>query len=165
MNRKQLSPAQALNRLAALCSRTEYAESDCRAKLAAWGITPDDADAVIQDLSDNRFIDDHRYAHAFTNDKLRFSGWGRVKIAYTLRQKAIPSDAIAEAFEEINEEEYCESLKRIMQSKASSLRGKDYAHTLASLMRFAVSRGFEPSLASKYASNLLRDLPHDDDLI
>ena len=38
----------ALNRLAALCSRSEQAECDLRAKLAAWAIAPNDADRITE---------------------------------------------------------------------------------------------------------------------
>jgi len=157
MTKKPLTPAQALNRLEALCSRSEYAESDCRAKLSAWLISHDEAEKIIESLINNKFVDDYRYAHAFTHDKLQFSGWGRIKIAYTLRSKGIPTEAIDEAFKDINEDTYCDTLHRLLKTKASAIQGKDYAHAYASLLRFAASRGFETALASKYISQILKD--------
>lgn len=163
MVKKNLTPPQALNRLASLCSRSEYAESDCRAKLQSWHIAPDDADSIMQSLIDNHFVDDYRYAHAFTSDKFKFSGWGRQKIIHALRIKRIPQEAITAAINEIDDENYFSTLRRIMQAKAHSIEGKDYAHAKASLLRFAVSRGFELHLATRCASEILRDFSHEND--
>ena len=161
--KKNLTPPQALNRLASLCSRSEYAESDCRAKLIAWHIAPNDADSIMQSLVENHFVDDRRYAHAFTSDKFKFSGWGRQKIAHALRQKQIPQDAIADAIEEINEDDYIATLYRIMHSKARAIEGKDYAHAKAALLRFAASRGFELHLAMRCADDILKNIAIDND--
>ena len=60
--KKNISPENALNRLAALCSRSEQAECDLRAKLSSWAIAPNDADRIIARLYEMRFIDLNRYA-------------------------------------------------------------------------------------------------------
>ena len=148
--KKPLTVENALARAAALCSRCEQAESDIRHKLSSWGINPSDADAIIDRLTDNRFLDEQRFASAFTRDKFRFEGWGRIKIAYQLRMKHISSESIDNALELIDEDEYIDTLKRILNSKMRSLASKEPLQAKASLVRFASSRGFEPNLIYKH---------------
>lgn len=146
ITKKTLSTENALYRAAALCSKCEQAEHDIRIKLKSWGISPYDTDKIIQRLIDEKYIDEERYALAFTRDKFRFNGWGRIKIAYNLRLKHISQQAIDNAIAEIEEEDYIQSLEHILLSKLSTLKNKEPLQLKASLLRFASSRGFEPAL-------------------
>lgn len=145
-NRKPISPENALYRAAALCSIGEQAENDIRIKLKNWGITPNDADKIISRLLDEKYISEERYARAFCRDKFRFGGWGKVKIAFSLKQKMISQDIIANALEEISDDDYKEALLKALKAKNKTLSYKEPAQARASLCRFAASRGFEPAL-------------------
>lgn len=157
--KKPISVESAFAKAAALCSRCEQAESDIRRKLSDWGISQNDADNIIQKLIDHRFLDEVRFASAFTRDKFRFEGWGRIKISYNLKMKHISSHIIEEALALIDEEEYTATLKRILSTKMRTLTAKEPLQAKASLVRFAASRGFEPNLIYKY----LPDFPDSDD--
>ena len=164
--KKNISPENALNRLAALCSRSEQAECDLRAKLAAWAIAPNDADRIIARLYEMRFIDRNRYACAFVRDKFRFEGWGKIKISYQLRQKGFDDNAIADALTEIPDEEYAERLHTLLAAKVRSIKNKPYMQAKAALVRFAASRGFEPYIIYRTIPDVLpynSTNPCDDD--
>ena len=143
---KVLSVENALNRAAALCSRSEQAEGDIRNKLASLGLSRADADYVISRLIEGNFIDENRYAHAFVHDKLAYNGWGRLKIAYQLKLKGISSVAIAEAMEQIDETQYRNTLERLLRAKWREVSGRELQHARAAMLRFGASRGFEPSM-------------------
>ena len=146
ITKKPLSPENALYRAAALCSKCEQAEYDIRTKLKSWGVSADDSDTIIQRLIDEKYIDEERFALAFTRDKFRFGGWGRIKITYQLRLKHISQHAIDNAIADIDEDAYVQSLEHILHSKMRTLKGKEPLQAKASLLRFATSRGFEPAL-------------------
>lgn len=143
---KKLTPENALNRAAALCTRSEQAAGDIRTKLKSWGISTYDADNIIKRLKEERFIDEQRFAYAFVHDKFRFAGWGKIKIAYRLKSKQIPEQAINEALANIDDEAYTSALRHILKNKLPELKGKEPLQVKASLLRFAASRGFEPDL-------------------
>lgn len=146
MPRRPITPENAFLRLATLCARCEQAEGDLRKKLHDWGVSDNAANAVITRLKQERYLDNKRYAHAYCRDKLRFNGWGRIKIAFMLRGKGIEQEFIDAALNEINEEQYIHILNEALETKAKSLNNKDSQQTRAALLRFASSRGFEPSL-------------------
>lgn len=104
-----------------------------------------DIDRIICFLIENRFIDDERFAKSFTNDKVRFSGWGRNKIRQALSFKRIPSDIISEALLEIDSKEYNKTLFKAATAKARNLDMEEYDDR-AKLYRFLISRGYESSL-------------------
>ena len=132
--KKALKPEVALMRLEALCARSEQCEGEIRRKLRLWQIGEEDADTIVRSLRRRRFVDDSRYAGAFVRDKYRFARWGRRKIELALRQKRVDADIIAEALEEIDEDEvYGKSLRQLIVLKSRLL-----GECLTPMMREAV---------------------------
>ena len=164
MNRspRQLTPAQALNRAAALCSRSEQAPEDIRAKLLKWGLNACDAEQVLRELRDQGFINEERFARAFVNDRFAFNGWGKIKIAHQLRQKGIPADIIDEAMTVIDEDRYRQRLLDLLNAKWRTVKGRDGRAAWAAMMRFAASRGFETGIAAECVKQVTRLDDQDD---
>ena len=154
MPRKPITPDNAFLRLATLCARSEQAEGDLRRKLHDWGLSQNDASAIIDRLKHERYLDNERYARAYCRDKLRFNGWGRIKIGYMLRGKGIEQQNIDAALAEIDDEQYAAILDDTLTAKAKTLSGKPAEQMRTALLRFASSRGFEPSLIYRALEHL-----------
>lgn len=146
---RQLTTAQALNRAAALCSRSEQSPEDVRNKLLKWGLNASATEQVVRQLIGQGFIDENRFARAFVNDRFTFNGWGRIKIAHQLRQKSIPGEIISEAMTVIDEDRYRQRLLELLAAKWRTVKGRDARAAWAALMRFAASRGFETGIAAE----------------
>lgn len=142
---RQISPAEALNKAAAYCSLCERCINEVRKKLTAWGITPIEQNKIIERLITEKFIDEERYCRAFVNDKIRFNHWGKIKITAALREKQIDKKYISSAIDNIDENEYMQILRDILITKQKEYKGKEDFATKQKLIRFAASRGFEPT--------------------
>lgn len=151
--KKQIQPKQALERLEVLCVASEQCTADLYTKLSRWGITQKNADAIIRHLKANRFVDDSRFASAFTRDKLRFSHWGRFRIKLALASKKIPADIIQAALDGIDEQEYQDICCKVLRSK-STQKPTDYK-SFVKLYRQAIAKGFEGSLVSALIKSAL----------
>ncbi|MCM1066041.1 MAG: RecX family transcriptional regulator [Muribaculaceae bacterium] len=156
ISRKPMRPEAALIRLEELCARSEQCEWELRRKLRTWQIGERDADTIMRSLLRRRFVDDSRYAVAFTRDKYRFARWGRRKIEMALRQRHVDSDIIDEALDQIDEDEYREALHGILAAKAKKLEEPASYENRTKLFRFALARGFESQLISKVLKNILQ---------
>ena len=151
---KEYSKDAAYSRATALCSKSEKCMSDIRKKLFDWHVQQEDHNAIIDDLVENKYIDEERFATYFVRDKFRFNGWGRVKIKYHLSQKAIPSYLIDQAMSEIEADVYLESLKHAIEVKNRSIKSEDKYERRNKLMRFAAGRGFTPDEVTRALDNL-----------
>ena len=141
---------QILNKAAALCSQSEKAPKDIYEKALAWGLDEDDAERLVQYLTDEHFLSAERYAHAFVGDKFRFEHWGRIKISYALRAKGIDDSLIDIALEDkIDPDEYLETCRELLASKRRTLSDPLTPNDRAKLFRFAAQRGFETSVISR----------------
>lgn len=133
----------AYNRAALLCSRSEKCSFEIQEKLKEWGLSVEESEPVTAQLIAEKYLDDERFARAYVKDKFRFNHWGRQKIAHMLRAKCIASEIMELAFEEINDKDYLEDLRKLLTDKEKSLKSKDKYDKRMKLMRFALGRGFE----------------------
>lgn len=140
MAKKEWSEDELRSRAARYCVVAERCESEVREKLYQWGAAADTADRIIDYLTEERFVDEARYALAFTKDKLRYQGWGRVKIKSMLMAKRISSANVANALDSIGEYEYSSILSRLLERKRKEVTKKRASEI--QLARFLLQRGF-----------------------
>lgn len=150
-----MSYNDALMKCASLCAKAEHSRVELIGKMCKWGIQKDIARLVISRLEEDGYINDERFAHAFVYDKFNISCWGRNKIRYYLRINGIDDNVADEAMAGIDGEEYVATLKRILSAKKSTLSEKDPYKIKMALCKYAVSRGFEASLASKTVNGMI----------
>lgn len=155
INKRTITEPQALNRIAAYCSRAERCEYDIRKKLVAWGL-PDDAIKRITDrLKKEKFLDDARFARGFINDKLKFNKWGRTKIIYELRKRNISDFVYNSILDELSGDEFENQLIHILSVKVKSVKAKTEYEKKTKLIRFALGRGFSMDMSIKCVNKLL----------
>lgn len=154
MSEKEVA-GSALKRAMAICASREMCFSDIDTLLERWGISETERRRILSRLSMEKFIDEERYARAFTLDKFRHNRWGKVKISTALKYKRIPSDIISQALDSIDTEEYYAALKSLINSHRRLVKGKNEYEIKGKLLRFGLSKGFE--------NNLLYELLNDPD--
>ncbi len=150
-----MDAGKAFSRAAALCARSEHCESDIRTKLRQWQVDGGEVDGIVARLKQEAFIDDERYARALVHDKFLYNGWGRVKLAATLRQKGIAADVVAAALEQIDSDAYQSTLMRLLRGKWREVAGREPRLARAALLRFAASRGFEADMCYDAVEQLI----------
>jgi regulatory protein len=113
-----------------------------RDKMKRWELDEMVQNRVIDRLTEERYIDNERYARAFVKDKIRYNKWGRRKVQQALWMKRIDTDIQQRVLDEIDEKEYLDVLRPLLKQKRKSIKaGNDYELN-QKLVRFALSRGF-----------------------
>lgn len=161
---KQRSESELLHRAAAYCSATEHCISDVRKKITAAGGQPDMADRIISYLLKEKFIDEARFSRSFVNDKLLFNHWGRIRINYELRKKEIPPALLAEAIDNIDENNYANILSELLLNKKRTTKGRSEQDIFNKLYRFAAGKGFESDTILKYLKPMFKENHDTDDM-
>ena len=141
----------------AYCSACERCRSEVAAKIAAYSakcpedeLDSDATERIITHLEREGYLNEERYAQTFVHDKLRFCKWGRLKIKAVLRQKGVAPDAVRQALDAIDPDEYACVLRDVIASRKRDIKGaSDYERSMR-LLRFLSQRGFEPSIASEF---------------
>ncbi len=129
-----------------LCSKTEKCRSDIYNKLIKQNISSDDINYIVEKLVKQDFINEKRYAEAFVNDKFKFNKWGKIKIKAHLKNKKINDLNINKATENINNEEYYETARKLIAEKSKNLNEPDEYKKKIKILNFMASRGFEQEI-------------------
>ena len=131
-----------LSSLQRSCVKREHCRQDIyRKALKAADGDLETAQKMVEELVADRFVDDARYAAAFAREKASLSGWGRVKISYTLRGKGISREDIDAALLEVDEGSAGERLEKLLRGKWAVLQEDPYGKF--KLIKYALTRGYE----------------------
>lgn len=139
---KSLSEQEALARLQALCAQGEHSSGEMRDKMRRWLLPHDAQERVLEQLIDDRFVDDERFSRIFVRDKLRFDRWGRRRLEQALYKKGVARDVICSTLDAVPEADYIAVLRPLLDSKRRSLKAATDYELNAKLVRFALGRGF-----------------------
>ena len=138
-----MTEEQVLNKLTTLCARGEHCQQEMLDKMRKWEIEEDVQARVMEYLLKEKFIDEERYTRLFVEEKIKFNKWGRKKLEQALYMKRIPRSIYAPILDEVDEDNYEEVLRPLLEAKRKSVTGKSEYEIRGKLIRFALSRGFD----------------------
>lgn len=144
--RKYISREDALKKLQRYCAYQDRCHQEVRNKLLNLGIYGDELEEIIIELIADNFLNEERYACSFARGKFRIKSWGRIRIKQELKRKKVSAYCIKKAMEEIEESDYLEKLKLVLDKKAAQLSEADPWKKRTKLAQYAIGRGFESQL-------------------
>jgi regulatory protein len=150
---KVFSREQARVKAESYCAYQERSQYEIRNKLYEWGLHQKDVEEIITELIGENFLNEERFAMAYTSGKFRIKGWGKIKIKQGLKLKGIPDKMIQKALKAIDEEDYLKQLMYILEKKSNSVPEKDPFRRRYLLTRFAAGKGYEQDLISDILIN------------
>jgi regulatory protein len=136
-----------LQKMEHYCAYQERSEQEVRTKLAAYKIAETNKKQIIAELKLLGFIDETRFARAFTLGKFRINKWGKNKIRFALKQKGVSDKIIEKSLAEIDDAVYKLSMEKLVRTKIKSVKDNDKYKTMSKLVANLISKGYETSLA------------------
>ncbi|MGZ3835706.1 MAG: regulatory protein RecX, partial [Mucilaginibacter sp.] len=117
------------------------------------GLWPEAVERIVSDLISAGFLNEERFARAYTLGKFRQKAWGRIKIKQGLKFKKVPDVLIKKALLLIDGDAYLDTLTTILTKKAIILTEKDSYKRRYKLQQYAMGRGFENDLILEVLKN------------
>ncbi|RZF61696.1 regulatory protein RecX [Sphingobacterium corticibacterium] len=151
--RKLLTPLEAKRKAESYCAYQERAQQEVRNKLYEWGLDQETLENIIAQLIEENFLNEERFAKAYTLGRFRMKGWGKIKIKQHLKLKKVSEPLIRLALKTIDMDEYHKKIeetinKKIKETKkAISFTEKSKIHT------HLLSKGFENEIISEKLRN------------
>ncbi|MDO8952384.1 MAG: regulatory protein RecX [Draconibacterium sp.] len=156
MESRDLIVKEAYAKMAQLCSRSEQCSADIRKKIIAYEIMDELVEEIISKLKAEKFLDDERYVKAYVSDKFRLNKWGKIKMRYYLKAKGLHESVIEKALREIKEDQYKKALIATLKEKAKKTKSDNKFEKMSQIIRFALSRGFEPEIIHRYLPEVVK---------
>ncbi len=132
--------------LQTFCSYRERCSFEVQQKLRRMGIVNPYREKLINELKEEGFIDDKRFAETYARGKLINNNWGKVKTRFSLQHLKIPEEYINKAFESIEEDDYNNILQKIIENKCAEITEPNIEIKKNKIARYCIQKGFEPSL-------------------
>lgn len=123
--------------------------------MRGWGIEPVDAEKILSQLIDQQFIDDERFAKAYTREKIHCSGWGVHKIRAALSAKGIARETIDSTLQTLDKKELNDRLEKYLTRKQQKIKAETSYEMRSKLTRYGLSLGYDYEAVSHALSRLL----------
>ncbi len=150
---KVFSREQAKVKAENYCAYQERSQFELRNKLYEWGLHSKEVEEIISELIELNFLNEERFALAYTLGKFRIKGWGRIKIKQGLKIKRVPDKLIAKSLKLIDTDDYAAKLRQLLEKKSDTIREKDPFKLRYLLSRYAASKGYEQDLIADMLIN------------
>jgi regulatory protein len=147
LQKKNLTPAQALQKAKHYCAYQERSHAEVKEKLYSMGLRRIQVDTLLSQLIEEDYLNEERFAKMFAGGKFRMKQWGKVKIRYELKQKQVSEYNIKKAMKEINEHDYISVFGKLFDEKLHLLKSERNVPTKKrKVMDYLLQKGFERDL-------------------
>lgn len=143
---KRLEPKEAKLKTADYCAYQERSQQQVRGKLYDYGLHMDEVEEIISELIVEGYLNEERFAKAYTGGKFRIKQWGKHKILQGLKQHKISDYCVKIGFKEIEEEAYYETLKNLLIKKSQIIKASNDYDRRNKIARYGIGRGYETAL-------------------
>jgi regulatory protein len=142
----RLDRRTALLKAESWCAYQERAQQEVRDKLYTYGLHEAEVEELISELITTNFLNEERFAHAYTSGKFKIKKWGKLKIKQGLKLKKVPDKLIQKALNGIEMDEYLGVLLAAAEKKGATIAEKDSLKKKYKLISYLQGKGFENDL-------------------
>ena len=142
-------PKEALERLRKYCAYQERSYKDVNDKMWDLKVPSEWRDDIIFGLIQEGFLNEERFARAYSRGKFNIKRWGRVKIIQGLKRHQVSPKCIQLGLSEIDEDDYLQVLSDTVELKSSKLKEKNQWKRKGAIYNFVTGRGFEGNLVTE----------------
>ena len=135
----------ALKKAEHYCAYQERSQQEVRDKLYEWGLWTAAIENIIITLIENSYLNEERFAKAYTRGKFNQKSWGKIKIKQGLQLKKVSPPLIKKALMTIDPDDYMATLTRVIEKKAHTITEKNTLKRRYKLQQYALSRGLRPT--------------------
>ena len=138
-----------LSKVRSFCAYQERCISEVAGKLKVWKVGHNHAEKILEQLIREDYLNEERFARSFAGGKFRNNHWGKTKIICELEKRQVPDLIIQIGLEEIDEEEYVETLKELLKRKNREIRETDPLKRKQKLIAYAMQKGYHYGLVKQ----------------
>ena len=139
------------------CAMQERCTVEVKIHAAASGISDKNTAKIIEQLKEEGFINEERFAKLYAGGKFRNKKWGRSRIKGEHRARQISEEAIREGIKEIDEEQYRKNIVEMVEHKIATTDHSNPILFKHRLSKLAIAKGYEPDLVYQIIDELMKE--------
>ncbi|MFM2442620.1 MAG: hypothetical protein RL449_1262 [Bacteroidota bacterium] len=138
--------SEILQKLARYCAYQERCVQELEQKMKTFEVVPAEFPLYLDWLRENNYLNEARFVEIFVRSKFNQKSWGRTKINYELRKRGISAPLLASAWDEINDQDYIEKARALLQKKKDDIKTGTSPQRYQKCYNYGLSKGYESSL-------------------
>lgn len=159
---RKYSLLEARTKLEALCAYQERCSFELEQKMIQWGVDREDRDRLLAFLIEHNYLNEERFAEAYTSGKVNIKRWGKIKIKTELKRRKISDYSINRALNSVDPDDYVSNLRKLATQKIKAGSKEKNAFALkAKVYRFLASKGYEQDLIREEVEDILSEFSED----
>ena len=132
------------------CAYQDRCHFEVKQRLYQLGVKGLEQDQIIASLIEENFLNEERFAKNYARGHFRMKQWGRNKIIVGLKAKKISAYCIKKGLEEIDEEEYVQTLQKIIEKRMQISGKTKYTRLIhKKLYDYLYQKGYESNLIAE----------------
>ena len=135
-----------LEKLKKYCVLQDRCKSEIKKKIKRITINKEYQDNILKILSDEKYIDEERYAISFCRGKFKINKWGKNKIRNELKKKQVPDININKGLSSISDIEYYTEIEKQYKKKKKTITEKNILIKKNKIVRYLINKGYESNL-------------------
>jgi len=132
----------ALNKIINYCNYRDRSTKEIKTKLLDLNYSIEIIDSAISQAIELRIVDNFRFSKSFSRGKNQKNRWGKIKIAYELKNKGLNNKEITFGLESIEEKTYYKVLMKSIE--VYKRKSKNFEKN--KLIKHLINKGYETSL-------------------
>jgi regulatory protein len=137
---------EAQKKLEHYCAYQERCHKEVTQKLYDMKMIPEARDKIIVHLLQHNFLNEERFAQAYTRGKFRIKKWGKQRIQLELKRRDISKTIITIALKEISDVDYYNTFHALAEKKVETIRETNAQKKRKKLADYLFYRGWESHL-------------------
>jgi regulatory protein len=137
---------EAQKKLEHYCAYQERCHKEVTQKLYDMRMIPEARDKIIVHLLQHNFLNEERFAQAYTRGKFRIKKWGKQRIRIELKRRDISKTIITIALKEISDADYYNTFNALAEKKVETIRETNAQKKRKKLADYLFYRGWESHL-------------------
>lgn len=128
------------------CVYQDRCHQEVEQKMKDFLLIPEAKEEILLYLIKENYLNEERFTRSYIRGKFYLKNWGKIKIKSHLKFKGISEKLIDKCMNEIDAEDYENTIKKIFNSYLSGLKAMpDYQKNIKTT-RYLMSKGFEYEL-------------------
>lgn len=137
------------------CVYQDRCHKDVEEKLREFFLIPEAKEEIIIHLIQENYLNEERFAKSFVRGKHNIKKWGRNRIKKELEFRDISAYSIKKGFQEIEEDDYYNTLLQLAEKKNGLLKETNEYQRKQKLKTFLFNKGYEYDLIAKAVKEIL----------
>ncbi|WP_306619062.1 regulatory protein RecX [Chryseobacterium ginsenosidimutans] len=143
MEKKSFTFSEIKLKLVNYCVYQDRCHAEVEQKMKEFLLIDEAKEEIMLYLLKENYLNEERFTRSYIRGKFYIKHWGKTKIKINLKQKQISEKLISKCFDEIDEDDYEKTIRKIYEDYSSKQKGLKEYQKKSKTIKYLMGRGFE----------------------